>query len=108
MTLFPEWESRYPPPKQRQRGALPKDTPTQQWVLQALQSGPKSDRELHEWLLTFITDPKVGRTTMQSTERAVDALARRGLVTDRGDRGRWTFKGREIIWHLADAQEETA
>lgn len=66
-----------------------------------------SDRELHLWLVNNYTNGRAGSTTMSATERAVDGLVKQGLVADTGQRGRWTHKGREIIWRLVEDQEQT-
>lgn len=106
--MFPDWEERHPHPKPKREPKLWKATATQERILNALARGPRSDRELHEYLVETWSDARPGQTTLAATQRAVDGFAKRGLVRDVGQRGQWTHKGREIIWHFVDAEEETA
>lgn len=103
-SLFPDWEARNPPPKKVKRAWKP--SPTQTYVLSALERRAMSDRGLHRYLVETVDDVKVGVVTFAAVLKAVDGLCKQGLVVDTGERGQWTTKGREIIWGLAAQREE--
>lgn len=68
--------------------------PNAKAVLDALRmGGPMDDHDVFENV--------AGRMTRRSCDRAIDELAEHGLVVDTGQRGRWTSKGRLIVWGVA-------
>lgn len=103
-SLIPEWDAIHPRPATRNSAVdEPKESASQRYVLQALRSRPRSDREVHRWVVEHVSDAKAGTTTLSAVERAIDGLVKRGKVADTGQRGQWTARGREIIWSLTDA-----
>lgn len=55
--------------------------------------GPVADEE--------IVDRFVGELSPQYVLSSLDTLGRRGLIRDTGERGRWTTRGRTIVWRAA-------
>lgn len=94
-SLFPEWEAVHggpPPAPVKDRPWTP--GPNARTVLDALRmSGPADDHNLFERV--------TGRMTRRSCQKAIDELAGHGEIVDTGQRGRWTAKGRLIVWRVA-------
>lgn len=92
-SLFPEWEAAHggPPPQPVTKDSPWSPGPNARAVLDALRMwGPADDWTLHGRV--------VGRMTRTSCTRAIDELAAHGAIADTGERGRWTAKGRLIVW----------
>lgn len=63
-------------------------------VLDALRiGGPMDDHDVFERV--------AGRMTRGSCDKAINELAEDGAILDTGERGRWTAKGRLIVWRVA-------
>ena len=87
--MFPEWDA--------QQGVKPrrvkpwKPSSNERVVHELLSELASADEDtLHERL--------AGRVNKKQIAAAIDGLSRHGLVKDTGERGRWTRRGRLIIW----------
>jgi hypothetical protein len=67
--------------------------PNARAVRAALALGPADDHDLFERV--------AGQMTRRSCSKAIDELAGHGTIVDTGQRGRWTAKGRLIVWRVA-------
>lgn len=91
-SLFPEWEAGHEPPPQKQKRPWAPG-PNCRAVLDVLAFGPADDWQVFEQV--------VGHMTRASCTKAIDELATHGVIVDTGERGRWTAKGRLIVWKVA-------